>query len=494
MVSVAWLVAASGFAAPLQAADDAGSQPGTLIINGAPIPIGDAPWQVALLDKGLQNNLAAQFCGGSIVSAEWIVTAAHCVEDMAPTGLQVLAGVDELSTPAAAPRRDVAVIVIHPQYSTSYDSDNDIAMVKLADPLELNGTTMSPIAMPDSIPDGWPAADTPAFISGWGNMSTTGYDFPTTLHGATVDVLTNPSDPYCGGYSVQDYDPVTMMCAGTTDAPVKDTCQGDSGGPLAVDRSGTWTLAGITSWGSGCADPDYPGVYTRVTQYTAWIAEWLASGRASVSGAVTSANGTVSGGSVWFYASCQDWVDDDEAGSASFSGSDPYEVTVLPGQYRVYIEPVSGTGALRSWHAAKSSCADADVVTVTAGDNDLPLLATPTPTPTPTTQAPVAPPTGAPTTATPTPSSSTAAPPPVTPVRQSMKPPVKRAKKGKRVAVAKRTRQGQPVKWKSRTKKVCSVSKGKVRTKKKGRCRLVASAPGSSTLLAYRATFTIRIR
>lgn len=74
--------------------------------------------------------------------------------------------------------------------------------------------------------------------------------------------------PTCGSYPDGEYDPLSMLCAGVMADPVKDTCQGDSGGPLAVNNAGEWTLAGITSWGYACADPDYPGVYTRVTTYT----------------------------------------------------------------------------------------------------------------------------------------------------------------------------------------------------------------------------------
>jgi hypothetical protein len=91
----------------------------------------------------------------------------------------------------------------------------------------------------------------------------------------------------------------------------------------------------------------------------------------------------------------------------------------------------------------------------------------------------------------------------VAPARQSIKPPAKKVRRGKKIAVATRTLQGQVVTWRSSTKKVCTMSKGskgskgsqgKVRTKKKGKCKLVATAPGTAALSAYRGVFTIKIR
>ena len=252
------------------------------IINGQPITVDQAPWQVALLHASVPNDdYNAQFCGGSILSADWIITAAHCVVDnngaaVSPASVEVGAGITTLGSPNVT-RFEVSQVVVHPEYNSA-TTNNDIAVLELASPLTLDGTTKQAIVMPDpaALGAGWPAANTTALVSGWGNTSTNGSSFPVQLQAATVNVLTNPADTACGSYPDpwgSAYVNTTMLCAGYLTPPTKDSCQGDSGGPLAVNNNGTHYLAGIVSWGFGCADPDYPGIYTRVTNYKNWIVE-----------------------------------------------------------------------------------------------------------------------------------------------------------------------------------------------------------------------------
>lgn len=358
------------------------------IINGDPIPITDVPWQVGVQAKagpGEEGDIYWPFCGGSIISSRWVVTAAHCVTgytEVTPAAdLQVLAGVADLNDATAEDRTDVSAVVVHPDYDWE-TKDNDIALLRLTTPLDLTGPTLAAIdlpAMPDQDPATWPAAGTDATISGWGNTSTDGFNSTTELQGAVVDVLTGPSDPTCGSYSTGaegEYHADTMLCAGTAVDPVRDTCQGDSGGPLAVDVAGTWTLAGITSFGQGCADPDYPGVYTRVTTYTDWIAEVQAQTFHTVTGSVTSTNGPVSGGQLSLFAECDAlWP------SAHLDLVDgTYEVQLPEGDYRALIQPFPGNGALESWHSAQPSCDTASPVSVGAYPDPHPerdLVATP---------------------------------------------------------------------------------------------------------------------
>ena len=243
------------------------------IVGGAPAEITDAPWQVALLSSDIDSDEGAQFCGGSILNARWVITAAHCVDTRSggtvdPSEVAVLAGKAHLaSTPQeSGPRTAVDKIYIYPGYSTA-NHQSDVAVMRLSSPLPLNGTTMAPIALPTGEdPTTWPAAGTPALITGWGSD---GIGYPPDLRKATVDVLSDPMSAVCGLYG-SEYNPASMLCGGLIGGGV-DTCQGDSGGPFAIDVAGTWRLAGITSWGEGCGEPDYPGVYTRVTSFTDWI-------------------------------------------------------------------------------------------------------------------------------------------------------------------------------------------------------------------------------
>ena len=249
------------------AAQSGNDSPDIRIINGQPVSITEVPWQVALVSSSEPDDFYAQFCGGSIVSAEWIVTAAHCVPGAAAADIDVLAGVTTLGEPGST-RVALQEIISHPQYNTL---ENDIALLRLASPLDLDGAEKTPIALPFTQQSAsWPASGDSATVSGWGNTSTTSGAFPDVLMAAVVDVLTDPPETQCGSYTTSDYLPSLMLCAAEMTLG-KDSCQGDSGGPLAVDVAGAWTLAGIVSWGFGCADPQYPGVYTRVTSYLDWI-------------------------------------------------------------------------------------------------------------------------------------------------------------------------------------------------------------------------------
>ena len=258
-------------------ASDSGEGGGfsTRIVGGSSISISQAPWQVALIDLQKANNYAGQFCGGSLISAQWVLTAAHCVVSSssgllfpAPRlGIQV--GSATLSTNQLS-ALTVERIVVHPSYrSNSYN--HDIALVKLSAPVEL--TLGSVEAIP--LVRGPVPHYSPGFVSGWGQTGMTtpwgdvyDYRFPSVLEGAVVFV----SDPGCWGQPPRGFNPSLMVCAGT-DGWWQDTCQGDSGGPLAVLLSGTNYLAGVTSWGYGCAWAD-PGVYTKVSNYVQWIDQY----------------------------------------------------------------------------------------------------------------------------------------------------------------------------------------------------------------------------
>jgi hypothetical protein len=214
-----------------------------------------------------------------------------------------------------------------------------------------------------------------------------------------------------------------------------------------------------------------------ITVSGATTADLVVATGAVVTGGVTSSNGVVLRGTVTFLNGCQ--RDNEKAVTRdAFAGS--YTVNLLPGTYRVFINPDSGTGAKDSWHAAKPSCETADAVTV-SGNATVDLVASakggspPGPTPEPTT-------------------SPTPTPPPVTPVTQSVKKPPAKLKKGKKAALAKKTKQGAKVTWKSTTKKVCTVKKYTVKAKKKGTCKLSAKAPAIPGYAAFAKKFPIRVR
>ncbi len=236
------------------------------IVGGSPIDITSAPWQVLL-----RINNATQ-CGGAIISDTWILTAAHCMNGVSPSQVEAFVGVTDQNHLSRDHLVQVSQVIVNPGWnSTTYS--NDLALIGLAAPITTS-TSVQPVALPlvqDA--NAWPAAGEQATISGWGTTTLSGSSSPL-LRAATVQILSSPTDPKCGEYG-SSFVPGNHVCAGMPQGGV-DACQGDSGGPLTVAYNGAAVLAGIVSSGSGCADPKYPGLYTRITSFLPWLRQYVA--------------------------------------------------------------------------------------------------------------------------------------------------------------------------------------------------------------------------
>jgi hypothetical protein len=255
-------------AAVTASAATAASRYSPRIVN--PQAAGPVPWQVALvLPNPPRDGLMPVFCGGTIRDASHVITAAHCLEDTRASDLYVAAGfVDRDGLDPTMQRRQVVAITSHPAYDPA-TTNNDLAILRLAAPLALDGgatTQALPVVAANQNSVGAPAA-----ISGWGGVFSGGPQPPVLLW-AYINVY---PDAFCGNYGA-DYTPATMLCAGGFDGEgdsivpsgdgTIDSCQGDSGGPLArYDGGRTFTLIGVVSWGKGCADAAFPGIYTRLS-------------------------------------------------------------------------------------------------------------------------------------------------------------------------------------------------------------------------------------
>lgn len=229
------------------------------IIGGTPIAIEAAPWQVLLTVRSQQQ------CGGALLNNRWIVTAAHCVDQNRPSDISVQVGTtSNPASPGTAPRT-VNRIEIFPGWdATSFR--NDVALLELSEEVLASPATL-PVALPVvEDPSIWPAAGTPATVSGWGATDANG-GVSSQLQQVNVRVLTNPGAPDCGEYGAL-FDPTSQICAGDFDGGV-DACQGDSGGALVTGVPAT--LTGLASTGIGCAERGYPGLYTRITTFLPWI-------------------------------------------------------------------------------------------------------------------------------------------------------------------------------------------------------------------------------
>ncbi|MBO9347970.1 MAG: trypsin-like serine protease, partial [Chloroflexus sp.] len=205
--------------------------------------------------------------GGDFTTTQWVLTAAHCVASIAaPTEVEVLVGQQDLSQATAAQRKIVAAIITHPLYLAGVTLANDVALLQLADPV----IDITPIKIATPADAARFVAGTTAQIAGWGNrLPQTGVDLPYVAHKASiliVDIATC-NERYSGGLNESLH-----LCAGQYPSGGIDTCQGDSGGPLMVpDGSGGLLHAGIVSFGTGCAWPNFPGVYAKTASFADWI-------------------------------------------------------------------------------------------------------------------------------------------------------------------------------------------------------------------------------
>ncbi len=232
----------------------------TRIVGGQRTTIAQNPWQVALVHASDPNNSRAQFCGGSRVHAQWVLTAAHCVDKgTKPEQVAVLAGTDSLL--AGGRRLRVVEIFVHERWNTA-PHDFDMALLRLH---PQDAQAGDPIIR--GVAAGFqPAVGQAVRVTGWGvtEDKPQGTDF---LMVAEPPYVTNEKCKDGYGSAITD----NMLCAGLEGGSV-DSCQGDSGGPASVALSpGDRRLVGVVSWGDGCGEPLKYGVYSRVTQFVPWI-------------------------------------------------------------------------------------------------------------------------------------------------------------------------------------------------------------------------------
>jgi len=224
------------------------------IVGGVDAPIDVYPWMVSIQD------INGHFCGGSLIGAQWILTAAHCVDGITANQLSVAIGVHTLSSVLPAQLKTIQSIHPHPSYD-AFTQDNDIALLKLS-----QSVVDTPLTLPDATVMGQLLVGDLMRVMGWGTL-TEGGILSNILQQVDVPLV---DFSVCNGVYGNALT-ANMLCAGQPQGGI-DSCQGDSGGPLAVQVNNIWYQTGVVSFGNGCAQPNAYGIYSRVVNYLGWVA------------------------------------------------------------------------------------------------------------------------------------------------------------------------------------------------------------------------------
>jgi secreted trypsin-like serine protease len=255
----------AAFAAP-QPPDEQQPSPGQGIVGGSNVPDSSRyPFVAALLDERRTGNARTQqFCGGSLIDSDNVLTAAHCVDGIFPTNLSVVVGRAQLSSNQGELREATRIYIPDGYNYNGPSSKNDVAVIKLKSAV----MGITPVLIPPSTDNWYEQAGKAQTIAGWGKTMTTGTTGTDQMQEARVTVV---SDEVAAKSYPKSYSPELMIAAGGNG---KDTCQGDSGGPMFARPSSLgpppagapprpYSQYGITSFGKGCGG-SYPGVYTEV--------------------------------------------------------------------------------------------------------------------------------------------------------------------------------------------------------------------------------------
>ncbi|XP_057207477.1 chymotrypsin-like protease CTRL-1 [Triplophysa rosa] len=226
----------------------------SIMVSGGGDALSVWPWQVSI-----QTSKGVNFCGGTLITENWILTAAHCPVK-AGYHYVVLGEHDRGSNDEAVQIKKISEVIRHPRFNKK-NFNNDVALLKLSSPAQIT-SRVSPVNLVSSstnIPSG-----TLCVTTGWGRTATG--QGPRILQETTLPIVSTAECKQYWGLTRSITD--SMICAGGSGS---SSCQGDSGGPLVCDSKGVWYQVGIVSWGTKECKVNAPGVYSRVSFLRQWI-------------------------------------------------------------------------------------------------------------------------------------------------------------------------------------------------------------------------------
>ncbi|XP_051764025.1 coagulation factor IXb isoform X5 [Ctenopharyngodon idella] len=232
------------------------------IVGGNEATPGEIPWQVVFMEK--VNKVV--FCGGSLLSEEWVITAAHCVEGNWGSFFIRVGEHDISMEEGKESEHTVAEWHIHPHYNSQQSLYNhDIALLKLKGPVKFSDYALPICLGSKDFTENLLKNAQNSLVSGWGRLRHGGIE-SKTLQKVELPYVDRTECKGSSTYAITRF----MFCAGYSTVR-KDSCQGDSGGPHATLFQNTWFLTGIVSWGEECAKEGKYGIYTRISKYMNWI-------------------------------------------------------------------------------------------------------------------------------------------------------------------------------------------------------------------------------
>ncbi|XP_073689482.1 trypsin II-P29-like [Garra rufa] len=233
----------------------------TKIIGGQNATSGSWPWQASI--HSLPDEL--YFCSGTLINKEWVLTSVRCVLYDSVSDIVIYLG--RLTQSGSNPHetsRTVTEIIKHP--------NNSIALLRLSSSVTFTDY-IKPVCLAAAGSEF--VAGTESWVTGWGSISTQAFKFPDILQEVEAPVVDNTecNNAYAGTINITD----NMICAGFLNEGGKAPCWGDGGSPLVTRQDSVWIQSGVAAFSVGCAQPGYPAVYLRVSEYQDWISNYTSS-------------------------------------------------------------------------------------------------------------------------------------------------------------------------------------------------------------------------